>query len=42
MVSAAETNMTGTLYNGKKKRFTWEMYAQINMEKHVFLNGLKD
>jgi hypothetical protein len=23
MASAAETKRTGTLYNGKKKRFTW-------------------
>jgi hypothetical protein len=24
MVSADETKLTGTLYNGENKRFTWE------------------
>jgi hypothetical protein len=31
MASATETKLTGTLYNGEKKRFTWEMYVQIHM-----------
>jgi hypothetical protein len=26
MASAAETKLTGTPYNGEKKRFTWEKY----------------
>jgi hypothetical protein len=42
MASAAETKLTGTLYNGEKKRFTWEMYVRIHTEKHSVLNGLKD
>jgi hypothetical protein len=27
MTSAAETKLTGTLYNGEKNRFTWETYV---------------
>jgi hypothetical protein len=27
MVSAVETKLTGTLYNGEKKRFIWETYV---------------
>jgi hypothetical protein len=27
MASAADTKLTGTLYNSEKKRFTWEMYV---------------
>jgi hypothetical protein len=42
MASAAETKLTGTLYNREKKRFTWETYVRINTEQHSFLNGLKD
>jgi hypothetical protein len=42
MASAAETKLTGTLYNGEKKRFTWEMYVRIHTEQHSVLNGLKD
>jgi hypothetical protein len=42
MASAAETKLTGTLYNGKKKRFTWETYVRIHTEQHSVLNGLKD
>jgi hypothetical protein len=42
MASAAETKLTGTLYNGEKNRFTWETYVIIHTEKHSFLNGLKD
>jgi hypothetical protein len=41
MASAAENKLTGTLYNGKKKRFTWETYVRINNEQHSVLNGLK-
>jgi hypothetical protein len=41
MARAAETKLTGTLYNGKKKRFTWKKYVQIHMEQHSVLNGLK-
>jgi hypothetical protein len=42
MSISAETNMTGTLYNGEKKRFTWETYVQIHTEQHSVLNSLKD
>jgi hypothetical protein len=42
MASAAETNITGTLYNGEKKCFTWETYKRIHTEQHSVLNGLKD
>jgi hypothetical protein len=42
MASEAETNLTGTLYNGEKKRFTWETYVRIHTEQHSVLNGLKD
>jgi hypothetical protein len=27
MAHAAETKLTGTLYNAENKRFTWEMYV---------------
>jgi hypothetical protein len=42
MASAADTKLSGTLYNGEKKRFTWETYAQIHTEQHSVINGLKD
>jgi hypothetical protein len=42
MTSAAETKLNGTLYNGEKKRLTWETYVRIHMEQHSVLNGLKD
>jgi hypothetical protein len=42
MASEAETNLTNTLYNGEKKRFTWETYMRIHTEQHSVLNGLKD
>jgi hypothetical protein len=42
MVSATETNTTGTLYNGERKRFTWETFVRIPTEHHSVLNGLKD
>jgi hypothetical protein len=42
MASAAETNLTGTLYNGEKKRCTWETYLRIHTEQHSVLNGFKD
>jgi hypothetical protein len=42
MASATETKLTGTLYNGEKKRFTWETYVKIHTEQHSVLNGLKD
>jgi hypothetical protein len=41
MASEAETKLTGTLYNGEKKRFTWETYVRIHTEQHSVLNGLK-
>jgi hypothetical protein len=42
MASEADTKFTGTLYNGEKKRFTWETYFRIHTEQHSVLNGLKD
>jgi hypothetical protein len=42
MSSEAETKLTSTLYNGEKKRFTWETYVRIHTEQHSVLNGLKD
>jgi hypothetical protein len=42
MASAAKTKLTGTLYNGEKKRFTWETYTRIHTEQQSVLNGLKD
>jgi hypothetical protein len=30
MASATANKLTGTLHNGKKKRFTWERYVTIN------------
>jgi hypothetical protein len=42
MASEADTKLTGTLYNGEKKRFTWENYVRIHTEQHSVLNGLKD
>jgi hypothetical protein len=42
MMTAAETKLASTLYNGEKKRFTWEMYVWIHMEQHAILNGLKE
>jgi hypothetical protein len=42
MSSENETKLTSTLYNGEKKRFTWEAYVRIHIEQHSVLNGLKD
>jgi hypothetical protein len=42
MVREAENKLTSTLYNGEKKRFTWETYVRIHTEQHSVLNGLKD
>jgi hypothetical protein len=42
MASEVETKITSTLYNGEKKRFTWDTYVRIHTEKHSVLNGLKD
>jgi hypothetical protein len=42
MASSSETKLTGTLYNGEKKRFTWEICVRIHTEQHSVLNGLKD
>jgi hypothetical protein len=42
IASEAETKLTSTLYNGEKKRFTWETYVRIHTEQHSVLNGLKD
>jgi hypothetical protein len=42
MASEAETKLTSTLYNGEKKRFSWETYVRIHTEQHSVLNRLKD
>jgi hypothetical protein len=42
VASAEDTKLTGTLYNGEKKRFTWETYVRIHTEQHSVRNGLKD
>jgi hypothetical protein len=42
IVSAAETKLTVTLYNGEKKIFIWETYVRIHTEQHSVLNILKD
>jgi hypothetical protein len=42
MASEADTKLTSTLYNGDKKRFTWETYVRIHTEQHAVLNVLKD
>jgi hypothetical protein len=42
MASASDTKLNGTLYNGQKKRFTWETYVKIHTEQHSVLNDLKD
>jgi hypothetical protein len=42
MASEAETKLTSTLYNGERKRFTWETYVMIHTVQHSVLNGLKD
>jgi hypothetical protein len=42
MASEAETKLTSTLYNGEKKRFTWETYVRIHTEQYSVLSGLKD
>jgi hypothetical protein len=34
MASEADTKLTSTLYNGEKKRFTWETYVRIHTEQH--------
>jgi hypothetical protein len=41
MASTAETKLASTLYNGEKKRFTWETYVRIHTEQHAVMNGLK-
>jgi hypothetical protein len=42
MANAAETKLSSTLYNGDKKRFTWEIYVRIHTEQHSILNSLKE
>jgi hypothetical protein len=42
IANATETKLSSTLYNGKKKRFTWETYVRIHTEQHSVLNGLKE
>jgi hypothetical protein len=41
MANADGTKLSSTLYNGEKKRFTWETYVSIHTEQHSVLNGLK-
>jgi hypothetical protein len=42
MANTAETNLSSTLYNGEKKRFTWETYVRIHTEQRSVLNSLKE
>jgi hypothetical protein len=42
MANAANTKLSSTLYNGEKKRFTWETYVRIHTEQHYVLNSLKE
>jgi hypothetical protein len=42
MDNVAETNLASTMYNGKKKRLTWETFVRIHTEQHSVLNGLKE
>jgi hypothetical protein len=42
MVNATETKLSSTLYNGEKKRFTWETHLRVHTEQQSVLNGLKD
>jgi hypothetical protein len=42
MANAAKTKLSGTLYNGEKKRFTWETYVRIHTEQNSVLNGLNE
>jgi hypothetical protein len=42
MANQADTKLTGTLYKGEKKCFTWETCVRIHTEQHSVLNGLKD
>jgi hypothetical protein len=42
MANAAETKLSSTLYNGEKKRFTWETYVQIHTEQYSVFKGLKE
>jgi hypothetical protein len=38
----ADTKLDGTLYNGDKKRLTWETYVRIHTEQYSVFNGVKD
>jgi hypothetical protein len=40
--NATETKLSSTMYNGEKKRFTWEIYVRIHTEQHSVLNGVKE
>jgi hypothetical protein len=42
MANSDETKLSSTLYNGEKKRLTWETYVRIHTEQHSVLNGLKE
>jgi hypothetical protein len=42
MVIFADTKLASTLYNGEKKRYTFETYVWIDTEQHAILNGLKE
>jgi hypothetical protein len=42
MASTAETKLTDILYNGKKKRFTWEIYVRVHTDQRSVLDGLTD
>jgi hypothetical protein len=42
MANAPETKLSSTLYNGEKKRFTWETYVRIHTEQHSILNSFEE
>jgi hypothetical protein len=42
MTSSAETKLARNLYNGEKKRFTFETYVRIHTTQYAVLNDLKE
>jgi hypothetical protein len=42
MASEAEAKLGSVSYTGKRKKWTWEKYAQIHAKQHAVLNGLID
>jgi len=40
--SQAERKLTGTTYDGEKKRWSWEKYVQVHAEQHSILASLEE